>query len=240
MAAERKRPAQRLPDHEVEKRLAAEKSLEYVEDGMVLGLGTGSTAEQMIRLLGERVRRGLKVRAVPTSERTRRAAEMVGIPLTTLDDCPKIDLTIDGADEVSPALDLIKGGGGALLREKVAAAVSGRLVIVVDSRKMVPRLGAFPLPVEVSVFAWRPVKESIAALGIAPVLRRGEGGIPFRTDGGGYIMDCAFGAIDDPATLAAQLDAIPGVLEHGLFVGMADVVLVGRRRSVEVLTRQER
>jgi len=238
MATERKRPAPRLPDHEVEKRLAAEKSLDYVADGMVLGLGTGSTAEQMVRLLGERVRRGLSIRAVPTSERTRRAAELAGIPLTTLDDSPRIDLTIDGADEVDPALDLIKGGGGALLREKVAAAASSRLVIVVDSRKAVARLGAFPLPVEVSAFAWRPVAEHIAALGVAPALRRGENGIPFRTDGGGYILDCAFGAIDDAAALAARLDAIPGVLEHGLFVGMADVVLVGRGRSVEVLNRR--
>jgi ribose 5-phosphate isomerase A len=188
-------------------------------------------------MLGERVRRGLRIRGVPTSERTRRTAEMVGIPLTTLDDCPRLDITIDGADEVDPSLNLIKGGGGALLREKVSAAASRRFVVVVDSRKPVKRLGAFPLPVEVSAFAWRPVADRIANLEVVPVLRRGEGGIPFRTDGGNYILDCAFAAIDDAEALAARLDAIPGILEHGLFVGMADAVVVGRGRTVEVLTR---
>ena len=237
MADERPRAARRTADLDTEKRIAAERSLAYVENGMAIGLGTGSTAEHMIRLLGERVRRGLDVRAVPTSERTRRAAEAAGIALTTLDACPRLDLTIDGADEVDPALDLIKGGGGALLREKVTAAASARLVIVVDSAKPVARLGAFPLPVEVSTFAWRLVAERIARLGVAPALRRGEGGMPARTDGGGYILDCPFGAIADAAALAAELDSIPGVLEHGLFVGMASVVLVGRGRTVEVLQR---
>lgn len=224
-------------DRDGEKRRAALRSLEFVADGMTIGLGTGSTAAHVIRLLGERIEAGLRVRAVPTSTATRRAAERARIPLVSLDDCRVLDVSIDGADEVDPALDLIKGGGGALLHEKIVAAASRRFVVVVDASKMVARLGRFPLPVEVSRFGWRVVADRIGTLGARPTLRTGEGGIPAVTDEENYILDCAFDAIADANALARALDAIPGVVEHGLFVGMADTVVVGQARSAEVLHR---
>lgn len=226
------------PDRDGEKRRAAERSLAFIENGMTIGLGTGTTAAHMIRLLGERIEAGLRVRAVPTSTATRRAAERARIPLVNLDECPALDLAIDGADEVDPTFDLIKGGGGALLHEKIVAVASRRLVVVVDESKMVDRLGRFPLPVEVSRFGWRVVAERIAALGTRPALRTGEGGIPAVTDEGNYILDCGFGTIGDTGALARALDAIPGVIEHGLFVAMADTVIVGQARGVAVLHRR--
>ncbi len=223
-----------------EKRLAAERSLEYVRDGMCLGLGSGSTAAIMLELLGQRVRDGLRVRGVPTLETSRQLAERVGIPIVTFDDVSCLDLAIDGADEVDPQLNLIKGGGGALLREKIVASLSRRVVIVVDSQKLVPRLGAFPLPVEVVRFAWRPLAQRLADLGATPTLCAGRDGCPYVTDEGNYILDCAFGRIDDPAALAARLDAMPGVVDHGLFVGLADTVIVGRGEGTDVIDRPGR
>jgi len=221
-----------------EKRAAAERSLEYVRDGMCLGLGSGSTAAIMLELLGQRVRDGLRVRGVPTSETSRQLAELAGIPIVTFDEVSSLDLTIDGADEVDPQLNLIKGGGGALLREKIVASLSRRVVIIVDSQKQVSRLGAFPLPVEVVQFAWRPLAQRLGDLGARPVLRPGRDGDAYVTDEGNFILDCAFGQIDDPAALAARLDAMPGVVDHGLFVGLADTVIVGRGQTTQVMERK--
>jgi ribose 5-phosphate isomerase A len=224
-------------DTDREKRLAAEKSLQYVQDGMCLGLGSGSTATIMLELLGRRIRDGLRVCGVPTSETSQRLAERAGIPLVTFEDVQRLDLTIDGADEADRDLNLIKGGGGSLLREKIVASLSRRVVIVVDSTKQVDRLGAFPLPIEVVRFAYRPIAEALMELGAAPVLRRDSHHRPFVTDEGNYILDCAFGAIDDPAALARRLDAMPGVMEHGLFINMADTLIVGRDCGVVVVQR---
>ena len=222
-----------------EKRRAAERSLDYVEDGMVLGLGTGSTAAHVIRLLGARVRDGLDITGVPTSRATEALAEECGVALTTLEEVTRIDLTIDGADEVDPELGLIKGGGGALLREKIVASVSERLVVVVDSSKLVPRLGAYPLPIEATPFAWKVVAEALAATGARPSLRRRRDGTPFHTDEGNYLIDCAYGAIDDAHALARRIEAVVGVVEHGLFLDMADVVVVGRGGGADVIERIE-
>jgi ribose 5-phosphate isomerase A len=224
-------------DYESQKRLAAEEAMRYVQDGTCLGLGSGSTAAVWVRLLGRRVRDGLRIRGVPTSEATRTLAQAEGIPLTSLDEALHIDLTVDGADEVDRNLAMIKGGGGALLREKVVAAFSRRLVIIADSRKLVERLGAFPLPVEVVPFALRPVREQIAAWGGKPVLRLGDDRRPAVTDGGNHILDCSFGVIADPENLARRLDAVAGVVEHGLFLNMADTAIVGREAGVETIRR---
>jgi ribose 5-phosphate isomerase A len=226
-----------MADYENEKRLAAARSLDYVADGMSLGLGSGSTAEHVIRLLGERVAQGLQVRGVPTSARTRELAKQCGVPLTTLEDCAELDLTIDGADEVAPDLSLMKGGGGALLHEKIVASASRQMIVVTDSRKIVSQLGAFPLPVEVIPVACKLVAQRIARLGCSPKRRLSADGGPFVTEEGNAILDCPFGRIDDPQRLAAELDALPGVVEHGLFVGMASLVLVGRGASVQVIER---
>ncbi len=224
-------------DIDTEKRRAAERGLEYVEDGMVLGLGTGSTAAHVVRLLGERVGAGLKVRGVPTSRSTHALAEACGVPLATLDEVTRIDLTIDGADEVDPELRVIKGGGGALLREKIVASISEKLVIVVDSSKLVERLGAFDLPVEVTPYARKVACIALEATGCSARLRLGGDGVPFVTDEGNSLVDCAYGAIDDPRALANRLNAIVGVVEHGLFLDMADIVVVGRVGGAEVIER---
>ena len=221
------------------KRRAAERSLDYVEDGMVLGLGTGSTAAHLVRLLGERVRDGLRVQGVPTSRATEALAAGLGIPLVGFDRVTRIDLTIDGADEIDANLDLIKGGGGALLREKIVASVSDRYLIIADESKLVPLLGAFALPVEVTPFALAVVTARLEAEGAAPVLRRGAGGDPMMTDEGHHLLDCAYGAITDAPALARALTGIVGVVEHGLFVGMADVAVIGRDDGVEVIERAD-
>ncbi len=218
------------PDESSKRRVAA-RALAYVEDGMKLGLGTGSTANFFVELLAERVRGGLDIVGVPTSEATRRQAEALGIRLATLDDIPDLDLTIDGADEFDPQLRLIKGGGGALLREKIVACASARMVVIADASKRVSRLGRFPLPVEVNVFGLASTRLKIeraadaAGARGAIALRRGPDGAPFVTDGGHLILDCHFDPIPDPDTLAARLVAIPGVVEHGLFIGLASVVV---------------
>ncbi len=204
---------------------------------MVLGLGTGSTAAHVVRALGERVRGGLGVRCVPTSRATQALAESCAIPLLTLAEVARVDLTIDGADEVDGDLQLIKGGGGALFREKIVASVSDRLVIAVDSTKLVTSLGAFALPVEVTPFAWNFVSVALERTNGSPVLRCADGGAPFVTDEGNYVLDCAYGKIDDPRELAHRLDGIVGVVEHGLFIDMADVVVVGRDGRTEVIER---
>lgn len=210
------------------KKQAARLGIASVTDGMVVGLGTGSTAAWAVRLLGERVAQGLSIQGVPTSEATAALAREVGIPLVDFDAIWGIDLTLDGADEVDPDLNLIKGGGGALLREKIVAAASKELVILVDPAKLVPRLGdRFPLPVEVTPFGWQQTARHLAAVGGQPKLRT-SGAAPARTDNGNLILDCRFpGGIDNPARTESDIDRIPGVVESGLFVGMTRRVIVG-------------
>jgi ribose 5-phosphate isomerase A len=215
-----------------EKQIAAEASLKYLRDGQVVGLGTGSTASLAIRALGEKVRSGLKIRGIPTSQRSREMALELGIPLTTFDEVQRIDVTIDGADEFDPQLNLIKGGGGALLREKIVASATRQLLIVTDSSKQVPVLGKFPLPVEVIRFAQALIAKRIAALGAVATLRRDAQGNPYVTDEGHHILDCRFGQIQNPPALARALSDMPGVVEHGLFIGMASVVIMARGTDV--------
>jgi ribose 5-phosphate isomerase A len=221
--------------HEKEKEAAGRAAAKLVTDGQVVGLGTGSTAYFAVITLGERVKNGLKIIGIPTSEKTAVLARAVGIPLTTLDDNPEIDITIDGADEVDPQLRLIKGGGGALTREKVIASASKRMVVIADSSKAVPVLGKFPLPVEVIAFARTVVERKIAALSGSPKLRMNPDGRPFITDNGNQILDCSFGMIADPPALALILSDTPGVVEHGLFIGLAKLALIGRGDAVEEL-----
>ena len=209
------------------KRAAAERAAELVTDGMRLGLGTGSTTAYFVAAIGARVRGGLRVAGVPTSEATREQAQREGIPLTTLDETPELDLTVDGADEVDDDLRLIKGGGGALLREKIVASASRRIVIVADGSKHVTKLGRFPLPIEVVPFGLTAVERAIArlldSLGTNGdlALRRASDGAPYVTDGGHFILDAHLGRIDKPNVLASTLNNIPGVVEHGLFIGLA-------------------
>jgi ribose 5-phosphate isomerase A len=226
-----------------ERRRAAEVAIGEVKSGMVIGLGTGRTAEHFVRLLGEKVRGGADVVAVPTSERTADLARSAGIRLTTLDgDRTTLDLTVDGADEIDPHLRLIKGGGGALLREKIVAAAARRMIVVADGGKVVDQLGRFPLPIEITPFGEAATRAAIgrdvAGLGLSgPVtLRRTDGGRPFVTDGGNLIADASFGRIPDPDRLADTLNRIPGVVEHGLFIGLASTAIVARGDSVEWLT----
>ena len=228
---------------ETYKREAAAGALEFVRPGMRLGLGTGSTAKPFVEMLGERVRAGLDVIAVPTSEATRALAEQCGIRLTTLDESPALDLTIDGADEIAPDLALIKGGGGALLREKIVAAASARMVVIADSSKWVAALGRFPLPIEVVPFGLgateRAVAAAIAATGNSGplTLRRDKAGHAFVTDGGHFILDAALRKIADPRSLADRLAAIPGVVEHGLFIGLAQVAVIAGPEGRRVVER---
>jgi len=220
-----------------EKEVAARASLRFVNDGQIVGLGTGSTAAYFIQLLAEKVKNGLRIRGIPTSERSREQAASLGIPLTTLDENPEIDVTVDGADEVDPELRLIKGGGGALLREKIVASATNRLVIVADATKRVPVLGKFPLPVEVIKFAQAVVFRKIEALGAKVILRRNPDGSPFLTDENNHILDCHFAEIPDADGLARKLSDMPGVVEHGLFIGMASVVLVASGSEVLEMRR---
>jgi ribose 5-phosphate isomerase A len=219
--------------NDAEKEVAARASLKYVHDGQIVGLGTGSTATIAIRLLGERVRAGLKIRGIPTSIASRDLATQLGIPLTTFEEVQQIDVTIDGADEFDPALNLIKGGGGAMLREKIVASASKQLVIVTDSSKQVPMLGKFPLPVEIIGFAEPLIAKKITDLGAQVVRRQDASGKPYMTDEGHHILDCHFGQIPDPPALACTLSEMAGIVEHGLFVGMASVVLMAKAGQVE-------
>jgi ribose 5-phosphate isomerase A len=221
--------------NEQEKEAAGRAAAKLVRDGDIVGLGTGSTAYFAVVALGERVKSGLKIIGIPTSVQTADLARQVGIPLTTLDEHPEIDITIDGADEVDPRLNLIKGGGGALLREKVVASVTKKIVVVADSGKIVPALGKFPLPVEIISFARTVVEKKIVSLGASSKLRTKPDGSPFLTDNGNQILDCSFGKIADPPALALTLSNTPGIVEHGLFIGLASVALVGRGDRVEEL-----
>jgi len=223
--------------HDQEKQLAGEAALRYVADGQVVGLGTGSTAVFAIRGLGDRVRAGLKIRGIPTSVRSRDLATELGIPLTTFDEVQQIDVTIDGADEFDPHLNLIKGGGGALLREKIVASASKKLIIVTDASKQVQVLGRFPLPVEVIKFAQALVAREIAALGAKVELRKDATGQAYLTDEGNHILDCSFGQIPDPPALARQLSDMPGIVEHGLFIGMASVVMMAKGTELVEIKR---
>ena len=221
-----------------EKEAAARASLRFVKNGQVVGLSTGSTAAYFIKLLGEEVKNGLRVRGIPTSVRTRELAMSLRIPLITLDDCQEIDVTVDGADEVDPQLRLIKGGGGALLREKIVASATRQMIVVADASKRVQRLGKFPLPVEVIRFAQALVAKRIAALGAEVQLRCDAAGNAYLTDENNYILDCRFGEIRDPDRLAQELSEMPGVVEHGLFIGMASVALFACGSEIVELKRQ--
>ena len=210
---------------------AAATALEHVEDGMRLGIGTGSTAEEFVRLLAEKVADGLRVEGVPTSERTARLCVELGVPLRSLDELPELDLTVDGADEIDPALNLIKGGGGALLREKIVASASSRMIVIADESKIVDTLGAFPLPIEINPFgqaATRIAVEKLASrLGLSGEMKlRASGDGLFSTDGGHLILDASFGRIPDAEALAGALNSIPGVVEHGLFINMATLAVI--------------
>lgn len=209
------------------KRAAAARALTLVSDGMKLGLGTGSTAKHFVALLGDRVRDGLDVVGVPTSEATRAQAQAAGIRLATLDEFPELDLTVDGADELDDALNLVKGGGGALLREKIVAAASRRMVVIADASKRVARLGRFPLPIEVVPFGLEATRRAVArAIAVSGAsgelrLRSATDNAPYVTDGGHFILDAHLGTIEAPDALAAALATVPGVVEHGLFLGLA-------------------
>jgi ribose 5-phosphate isomerase A len=213
------------------KKQAGEKAVEYVENGMLLGLGTGSTVYWTILKLGEMVKKGLDIRGIPTSKDTEKLATDLGIPLLGISEVNELDLTIDGADEVNSDLDLIKGGGGALLREKMMASISKRLVIVVDESKYVSVLGKFPLPVEVVPFGWEITSKQLAKLDCNPVLRK-KSNAPFITDNGNYILDCHFGTIHETSGLNIKINSIPGVVEHGLFVKMTDTVIIGSENEL--------
>jgi len=226
---------------EAQKRLAAARALDFVRPGMRLGLGTGSTARHFIELLGEQVRNGLNVVGVATSETTAADARRVGIPLATLDDTPQLDLTIDGADEIDPDLTLIKGGGGALLREKIVASASERMIVIADESKWVPTLGRFPLPVEVVPFGFAATRLAVQrAAGVdgdaaTAVLRREPDGHAFVTDSAHWIIDLALGRIPDSRALAVRLVSIPGVVEHGLFIGLAKAAILAGPDGVRVV-----
>jgi ribose 5-phosphate isomerase A len=226
------------------KRQAAARALEFVTDGMKLGLGTGSTAKHFVELLGMRVRAGLNVVGVPTSEATRADAIRCGIALTTLDDVDRLDLTIDGADEVDPSLELIKGGGGALLREKIVAAASDAMIVIADETKWVDALGRFPLPIEIIPFGLKATQRAMARAfaesGVSGqmLLRKGKDGHVFVTDGGHWIVDAHLGRITDAPRLSALLNAIPGVVEHGLFIGLASTVILAGSQGIRIVERR--
>jgi ribose 5-phosphate isomerase A len=221
------------------KQRAGFRAAEFVEDGMRVGLGTGTTAWWLVERLGERVRvEGLRVRCVPTSRRTEEQARSLGIPLVTLGEARELDIAIDGADEIGPGLALIKGGGGALLREKLVAAAARRFVVVADRSKRVEVLGRFPLPVEVVQFGWELTARRVAAVaGVEPALRRDSDGEPFVTDNGNYILDCRCGEIRDPAQMGRELKLLAGVVESGLFVNMAHLAVVATDDDVEIIER---
>jgi len=212
------------------KRIAAHRAAEYVRDGMVVGLGTGSTARYAVEKLGEMVKEGLDIVGIPTSLETEQLARKAGIPLSTIDE-HDIDLTIDGADQVDGDLNLIKGGGGALLREKMVASCSREEIIVVDESKITDRF-SFPLPVEVVKFGWKSVARKLESMGLEPARRE------FVTDNGNYILDCGYGSIDDPEEMERMLNGIPGVVENGLFVGLATMVIAGTTGGAKTIRRQ--
>lgn len=212
---------------------AAQRALQLVESGMTLGLGSGSTATIWIQLLGEQVRdHGLRVRAIASSDDSERLGRSYGIPFATFKECRTLDLTVDGADEIAPGLALIKGGGGKLLREKIVASASKRFVVVADESKQVEKLGRFPLPVEVIPMAAPLVMDSLRELGFTPSVRTQSGGKPYITDEGNLILDCSGLLIESPDAMAAKLDSIVGVVEHGLFLHMADLAIIAGEKQV--------
>jgi ribose 5-phosphate isomerase A len=221
------------------KEAAADSAATQLQDGMVVGLGSGTTAALAVAAIGRRVREGLKIVGIPTSEKTADQARLLNIPLSTLEECSTIDVTIDGADEVEAGtLNLIKGGGGNLLREKIVAVASSRMIIVADERKVVSELGnRAPLPVEVVPFGWKTTAKRLEQAGARPTLRLGSDGKIFLSDGGHYILDCAFGSIRSPRLLQAELDSIVGVVEHGLFIGIACQTVVGGSTGIRILER---
>lgn len=229
--------AMSVPDLDAEKAAAAEAAVAELRDGMLVGLGSGSTAAHAVRAIGRLVGQGLRIECVATSRATEALARSVGLSVRPFDDVARLDLTIDGADEIDPGLRAIKGGGGALLREKVVASASDRVSIIVDSTKPVARLGAFPVPVEVFPFAAAWVTRALIALGGVPAPRRGADGAPFQTDQGNAILDTAFGFIDDPDTLASRLSQVAGIVEHGLFLDQIDTLYIGRPGGVDVRRR---
>lgn len=219
---------------------AARAALEHVTPGMRLGIGTGSTAEEFVRLLAVKVAGGMEIIGVPTSERTAALCAELGVPLSTLDETPELDLTIDGADEIDAELSLIKGGGGALLREKIVASASARMIVIADESKIVETLGRFPLPIEVNRFGLRAteiaVGKAASSLGLSgPLTLRMTGDEPFVTDGGHLILDASFGRIPDARALSDALHAIPGVVEHGLFLGLADLAVIAGSTGIRTL-----
>jgi ribose 5-phosphate isomerase A len=221
------------PDQAAMKLRAAQRALEFVEPGMTLGLGSGSTATIWIKLLGEKVRdHGLKIRAIASSEDSERLGRSYGIPFVNFEECRQLDLAIDGADEVAPKLALIKGGGGKLLREKIVAGAAKRFVVVADATKIVEKLGRFPLPVEVIPMAAPLISDSLRDFGFTPTIRLNRDGTRYITDEGNLILDCSGLLIDDPDALAAKLDSMVGVVEHGLFLGMADLALIADGQQI--------
>jgi len=239
-----------LQNREELKKLAGEKAAEQLEDGMIVGLGTGSTMEYTLRKIGKMIQDGLKIQGIPTSIHTKRIAKEENIPLTNLDEHPEIDITIDGADEVDSYLNIIKGGGGALTREKIIAFNSKKVIIVVDDSKVVKCLGIdFPLPVEVVKFGWQATKKALEKFGWQPAaqkldevactveLRKVMEDEPFITDNGNYILDCDFQRIDNPEELENAINSVPGVVENGLFIGLADEVIVGGKQGILTLDR---
>ncbi|RWC92009.1 MAG: ribose-5-phosphate isomerase RpiA [Mesorhizobium sp.] len=218
---------------------AARTALAHVTDGMRLGIGTGTTAEEFVRLLADKVASGMTIIGVPTSERTAALCRELGVPLSTLEETPELDLTVDGADEVDGELTLIKGGGGALLREKIVAAASQRMIVIADRSKMVETLGRFPLPIEVNQFGLRSTEIAVAVAGnlglSGPVTLRMTGGQPFVTDGGHFILDASFGRIPDTRALSNALHAIPGVVEHGLFIGLASAAIIAGGDGIQTV-----
>jgi ribose 5-phosphate isomerase A len=229
-------------DRDQLKRAAALRAIEEIEDGMVVGLGTGSTAAFVVEGLAARVTAGLRVVGIPTSERTAAQARRLGIPIATFAEHQRLDLTIDGADEVQlGTLDLIKGLGGALLREKIVAAASDRLIIVVDQEKLVDQLGEHtPVPIEVTQFGWQATAVALAKLGCVPERRYATGEQPYLTDGGNHILDCRFGPLADPGVIEQNIAMTVGTVENGLFVGRTSVVVVASMTGVEVLVPPER
>lgn len=227
-------------DRNTLKKMAGEKAVEYIESGMVVGLGFGSTAIHSLRLIGELIRRGELegIQAIPTADLIADEARRAGIPLTSLEEHPRIDVTIDGADEVDPELNLIKGGGGALLREKIVAQATTLNIIVVDEQKFSPVLGTnFDLPIEIVPFGWRPLEEYLRSIGAEPQLRTKADGKSFVTDSGNFILDCHFGTIDDPYALSAELKSRAGIVEHGLFLDLASEVIIAAGDGIRSLKR---
>ncbi|WP_200410977.1 ribose-5-phosphate isomerase RpiA [Virgibacillus salexigens] len=223
----------------INKRAAGEAAVDYIVSGMTVGLGSGSTVDYMLDKLAEKVKEGLKVQGVPTSKKTEKLAKHLGIPIVDFATITKVDLAIDGADEVDPSFHLIKGGGGSLVREKIVDANAQQLIIIIDETKKVPQLGTYPLPIEIVPFGWQKTAEAIAAFGVEPKLRKLSEQDVFVSDNGNYILDCPFKLIEDPHSLHQQLKQLVGVIETGLFTSMADIVIAGEEGKVEKLTKEK-